>query len=347
MRKSKITIAIIILIILSTLPSGCTQESKPDPLSENEFMLGTFVRISIYDHKEEETLSKVFDRLRQIENRMSINIANSDISKINENAGIKSVKVHDDVYFVLDKAKYYAKISNGAFDPTIGPLVELWGIGTEHEQIPKKEEIDNKVQKVDYNKLQLLDDNKVFLEEKEMVLDLGGIAKGYAADEAIRILIENGVKSAIIDLGGNIFVLGSKTNKEGWRIGVQNPFKSRSLDNYVGIVQGKDMSVVTSGNYERYFEEDGVRYHHILSSKTGYPARNNVMGISVLSNNSIDGDALSTAFYVMGIEEGLKLVEELEGIEVIYITKDKKLYMSSGLIDELEDVNNKFKIATP
>ncbi|WP_202710654.1 FAD:protein FMN transferase [Sporosalibacterium faouarense] len=346
MYKRKIIYFLIFAIIITTALSGCTDNQQPtETLSKDSFMLGTFVVVTLYDHQNEEIIDKVFNRFDEIENRMSINIETSDVSKINDNAGIKPVKVHDDVYYVLKKAKEFAQISHGAFEPTIGPLVKLWGIGTEHERIPSEGEIEENLLKIDYNKLELMEDNMVYLSEPGMVLDLGGIAKGYAADEAKKILLENKVESAIIDLGGNIFAVGSKPNGDAWRIGIQDPYRVRQK--HVGIVQDEDISVVTSGNYERYFEKDGVRYHHIIDSKTGYPARNNVAGISVLSDTSIQGDGLSTAFYVLGVEEGLKLANSLDEIEIIYITKDKKLYLSKGVKDKFEQTNEEFQIVTP
>lgn len=326
--------------------SGCTNKGTNEPLSKDGFMLGTFVKIKLYDSKNEEILDKAFERLREIENRMSLNIVDSDLSKINNSAGIKPVEVHEDVYYVIKKAKEFAEISSGAFDPTIEPIVKLWGIGTANERVPSEEEINNKLKKIDYNKVQLLEGNRVFLEESGMGLDLGGIAKGYGADEVQKILIENGVKSAIIDLGGNVFGLGSRLSGEPWKIAIQNPF-SDNRGSHIGTLAIHDMSVVTSGDYERYFEEEGVKYHHIIDSKTGYPANNNVSGITVLSRYSIDGDALSTAFYVLGVSDGLALAEEIEGIEVVYITKDKKLYLSSGIINVFENTNEEFEISIP
>ncbi len=348
MNRRSISVVIIFVIFVSL--SSCTIDNKAiKPLSKDGFMLGTFVVINLYDQKDEKIIDEVFERLREIENRMSVNIEDSDISLVNKNAGIKPVKVHQDVYYVLKKAKYYSEISGGAFEPTIGPLVNLWGIGTGNERVPSEEEIRKSLIKVDFNKLHLLGNNEVFLDEKDMMIDLGGIAKGYAADEAKKILLDRGVKSAIIDLGGNIYALGSKPDGTPWRLGIQNPMISRSRNkvSHIGIFDGKNISVVTSGDYERYFEENGIRYHHIIDSKTGFPARNNVAGISVLSQDSIDGDALSTALFVLGLDEGLKLAEKIDGVDVIYITKDMKIYISSNLRGKFEITNEEFEMMTP
>lgn len=349
MKKRFLIGIFMILLVFNVTGCGANQQNDnvnvEDTVSKDGFLLGTYVVVKMYDSDNEEILNKVFDRLKEIEDRMSINIDKSDVSEINNNAGIKSVRVHDDVYFVLRKAKEYAEITDGAFEPTIGPLVKLWGIGSKDEKIPTQPEINDSLAQVDYNKLKLLDDNMVFLEDEQMILDLGGIAKGYAADEAKRILLENGVNSAIIDLGGNVYAVGSKPDGSPWRIAIQSPFETRG--NHVGVMPESDISIVSSGDYERYFEENNKRYHHIIDSNTGYPAWNNIAGVSVLSKDSIDGDALSTALFVLGVEKGLRLVEKLEDIDVIYITKDNKIYISSQLKEKFELADEELELIIP
>ena len=340
--KRKIIFYLLIISVIATLTS-CGKSGEP--LKETKFMLGTHINITLYDSRDKDIMEKVFNRIEEIENMMSINIEDSDINNVNNNAGKKGVIVHDDVYYVLTKAKNYAELTNGSFEPTIGPLVKLWGIGTDKAKVPLEEEIAKAIDKVDYNKLELRDNNEVYLKEEDMIIDLGAIAKGYAADEVRKVLLDNGVNSAIIDLGGNVYVLGNKIDGEEWRVGIQNPFDIRG--NHVGIIKGKDISIVTSGDYERYFEEKGVKYHHIIDSKSGYPTNNEVSGISVVSKNSIDGDALSTAFFVLGVEEGIKLADSIEGVDVVYITKERKVFTSSGFKGKLSISNKEFKLENP
>ncbi len=336
MRKN---VFLFTLVFILLTVSGCSSDK---PISKTEFMLGTVVKVQLYDTRNEEIFDKVFKRLREIENRMSVNILNSDINNINKKSGIEPVKVNNDIYYVLKKAKTYARISNGAFDPTIGPLVNLWGIGGEKENIPTDKEIEESIKKVDYNKLNLQNDNYVFLEEKGMMLDLGGIAKGYAADEINRILTKHGVDKAIIDLGGNIYSKGSKEDNIDWKIGIQNPFQTRGK--YIGIIKASNNAVVTSGDYERYFEKDGIRYHHILDSETGRPIRNNVKGVSVIAESSIQADALSTILFALGVEKGLKFVEEINDTDAIFITKNYEIYLSSKIKGKFELINDDFTI---
>lgn len=334
MKTKKISILILVSIMIISIITGCTS-SKQKISTRTEFLMDTVITLKIYDGQNEKAMDKAIDRLKEIEDKMSATIETSDVSLINKNAGIKPVKVNEDVYYVIQKAKYFAEISDGAYEPTIGPLVELWNItGTdekERESIPSSKEIEEKKALVNYNDLILMEDNQVFLNKKGMKLDLGGIVKGYAADEVKRIFLEDGVESAIIDLGGNIYTLGEKSNGEYWKIGIQDPFTITG--NYIGILNIKDNSIVTSGDYERFFVYKGERYHHIIDVKTGYPAKTEVAGISVISDKSIDGDALSTALFVMGVEEGSKLIKSLENIDTIFITKEKEVIIPERLKD--------------
>jgi len=351
-------IVIIAILLLAIFVTGCTSKNsdlgstpnspvKSEPISRTEFLMDTVMTIKIYDKPDNKILDKVFSRLEEIESRMSATIETSDITKINKNAGVKPVTVNPDTYFVIKGAKYYAEISSGAYDPTIGPLVELWNIKsgeTERDYIPSSQDIQSKKSLVDYNDLELLDKNQVFLKKENMEINLGGIVKGYAADEVRRILIENGVQAAIIDLGGNIFAHGEKAENLSWKIGIQNPLEHTG--NYLGILEVKDQSIVTSGDYERFFEYNGKKYHHILDAKTGYPAENEITGVSIISDASIDGDALSTTLFVLGLDKGMELVNSLDGVEAIFITKDKSIYLTTNLKDKfsLREGNSDFKI---
>ncbi|GFN34489.1 FAD:protein FMN transferase [Tepidimicrobium xylanilyticum] len=340
--KSKKSILLLIVIILLQFTVGCKKD-VPGPLAKSEFLMNTYITLRIYDKKDKNILDKAFDRLREIENRMSVTIEDSDVSLINQNAGIKPVKVHEDVYYVIKEAKYFAELSNGAFDPTIGPLTDLWNITgdelRERESIPTEDEIKEALELVDYRDLELLEDNQVFLKKEGMKLNLGGIVKGYAADEVKRIFLENGVESAIIDLGGNLYVMGEKEDGEAWKIGIQDPFKEER--DYLGILKVKNKSVVTSGDYERYIIYNGEKYHHILDPKTGYPSENEVSGITIISDKSIVGDGLSTALFILGVEGGSKLVNQLGDIQAIFVTKMEEVIVHEDIIEDfsLRDSN--------
>jgi len=216
--------AFLLLILLSILITGCSEDGNDsiapkssEPVSENGFYLGTIINISIYDEAPEGIFEKVFNRIEEIENKMSLNIENSEINKINYNAGKDPVKVSQDTYNVIERGKFYSDKTEGHFDITIGPLVELWQIGTENARVPTKDEIENNLPLVDYQNVVLDNENKsIYLVNEGMILDLGGIAKGYAADEVAKILEENNINHAIVNLGGNVLALGDKPDGSNW-----------------------------------------------------------------------------------------------------------------------------------
>jgi thiamine biosynthesis lipoprotein len=176
-----------------------------------------------------------------------------------------------------------------------------------------------------------------------MSVDLGSIGKGYAADQVADYLKEQGVQKAILNLGGNILIIGEKDAGTPFRVGLQNPFDSRN--EYFGVVEVMDKTVVTSGIYERNFEQDGILYHHILDTETGYPVNNSVTSVSIIADSSIDADAMSTVLFVLGVEEGLELCESIANIECVYVTNDYQVYMSSGAKNAVTITNDKFKVA--
>lgn len=327
-------IILMIILSLSLFTISCTSEvgetkteetkgEEASTLSRTEFLMDTVMTVKVYDHATEEIMDDVFFRIGEIEDKMSATLEDSDVSEINKNAGLEAVEVDPETYFVLEKAKEYAQMSDGFYDPTIGPLVELWDVKAsekERDNIPGEEDIKNAQVLIDYNDLELLDENKVFLKEKGMMINLSSIAKGYAADEVKEVLKQHSIESAIIDLGGNVFAYGEKEG-DPWRIGIQDP--QQVTGTKLATVNIKDRSIVSSGSYERYFMYEGKRYHHILNPKTGAPSENELLGVTIVSDTSIDGDALSTFIYVVGLEEGKRLISEFEGVEAIFVTEDQ------------------------
>ncbi|ABN51797.1 FAD:protein FMN transferase [Acetivibrio thermocellus] len=331
MTKRFTVIILSIVLCTSVLFVSCGYNSS-DLYETQEFLMGTVVLQKIYHENAAEIAKEVNDRIAEIESTMTINKPGGEINLLNDAAGKEYVKLGEDTLYVLDKAKQYAEISNGAFDVTIGPLVKAWGVFTDNPRVPSKNEIDELLKLVNYKDINIDFENSTAMLAKEgQIVDLGGIAKGFAADEAVEIYKEHGVKSALISLGGNIFTLSGKPDGSPWMVGIRNP---RGNDgSYIGIVRVKDKAVVSSGDYERFFEKDGVRYHHILDPKTGYPADTGLIGTTIISDFSIDADALSTAVFVLGLEEGMKLVESLDGVDAVFITADKKIYVTDGLKD--------------
>lgn len=335
-------------ILLSVIfLTSCTKSDDSisiKPLSRQNFVLGTIVSISLYDHQSEELLDAAFNKLSELENLLSINKTNTLIDAINENAGLSPVQVDEATYSLVQKGIYYSELTSGAFDITIGPIVKLWNIGFPSARVPSQEEINAKLPLVDYNLITLDDSSKsVYLEKKGMLLDLGGIGKGYAADEVAQLLSEAGVEHAIINLGGNIYTLGDKPGNKLWTIGVQDPFNPRG--DTIGTIGVANKSIVTSGIYERYLTaEDGTKYHHILNPTTGYPYDNHIAGVSIISDSSTDGDALSTATFALGLDEGLAFIEKLDGIDAIFVTTDRKVYVTSGIKEQFHLTSSDFTL---
>jgi thiamine biosynthesis lipoprotein len=329
------TVSILLLII--TIILACiliiifiTGKYEKTEIIKSSYALGTIISLKVYGNKAEKAVTEAIERLNNIDDKMSAFKENSEISKINSKAGVDSEFVSKDTFDVIEAAIKYSKILDGTFDPTIKPLVKLWGIGTKEERVPEKNEIDEILKLVNYKDV-ILDKStySIKLKYKNQALDVGGIAKGFAADEVRDIFYQYNIKSALIDLGGNIFALGSKEDGTPWKVGIQNPFKSRG--EYVGILSVKNKSIVTSGNYERYFMKYGKTFHHIIDPKTGYPSQSKIISATIISDNSIDGDGLSTGVYIIGIDEAMKIIEAIDGIDAIFITEDKKIYKTYGI----------------
>jgi len=305
-------------------------------IEDSRFLLDTLALIRIYQSDRQEILDGAFELIEELENQLSRYRVSSEISRINSTPLNTAVSISDPTRELIAVGLSYARLSDGAFDPTIGALVSLWGIGTENAQVPTPLEIQAALSIVDYRAVSI-GSRTVTLKQKSpisasgsarMTLDLGGIAKGWIADRVAEFLQNNGERNFLINLGGNILVSGSKPNGEAYRIGMQDPFGDRGK--YLGIFTLKEGSVVSSGIYERFSELDGKRYHHILSTSSGYPVKNNIAGVTVLSEQSVDGDALSTIVFALGIDEGLRLVHSLNGIEAALIDTDGNILITPG-----------------
>ncbi len=294
------------------------------------FALGTLVQIRAYGDSADEAASRAFARVQEIEAKMSPGIRGSEVAAINRKAGGLPTRVSEDTLYVVEKARRYGELSRGKFDAAIGPLVQLWGVGTRHAKVPGSAEIVQARSRVDYRQIEIdAAAGTVRLGRAEMALDLGGIAKGFAADEAALAVSRHGVKSAFVDLGGNILVVGSRPDGTPWRVGIQDPWQKRGVT--FASLTVRDAAVVTSGTYERYFERDGKRYHHIFDPGTGFPADTDVVSATVLARTSADADALSTIVVLLGSREGMKLLCAQPEVEGVIVTRDRRVIVSSGL----------------
>lgn len=344
-NKKKLQSSILFFVVTSLFLVGCEQKSADSkPLSRTQFVLGTTATITLYSQQSEEALDAAFDKLGELEDLLSINKTGTLIDKINEQAGISPVAVDEDTFSLIETSLYYSELTKGAFDPTVGPLVQLWHIGFSDAKVPTSSEIEAVLPLIDHNQVTLNEaDKTIYLPQKGMMLDLGGIGKGYAADKVAEVLRSKGVEHAIISLGGNIYTVGDKPGGLNWNVGVQDPFNPRGMT--IGVIGVTNKSLVTSGIYERYLAaEDGKTYHHLLDPATGYPFDNDIAGVTIISDLSTDGDALSTSAFALGVEKGLAFIESQEGIDAIFVTIDKKVYVTSGIKDQFRLSDDSFTL---
>ncbi|AEV28795.1 membrane-associated lipoprotein involved in thiamine biosynthesis [Sphaerochaeta pleomorpha str. Grapes] len=330
-NKTKLLPTILAIGCLSflLLLASCTK--KPvEPQAKSLLLLGTVCKVTIYDNPSEEAFAAAFARISEIEAKMSLHKVTSELEAINAKAGKGLQEVSQDTYAVVEEALAISQLSGGAFDPTVGPLVEAWDIGGDNPRKPPQDEIDSLLPLIGYERV-LMDSatHSIGLADKNMVLDLGGIAKGYAADEVAKVLSKYNVKSAIVNLGGNVLTMGSKPDGTPWKIGIQDPDQDRG--GYVMILSLVDQSLVTSGPYERFFEQDGKVYHHILDTKTGYPVESEFTSVSIITPRSFLADALSTSVYALGYEKGMAMIDAIPEVEAVFFTKDKKILLSQGI----------------
>lgn len=319
LRYISLGILIVFLMLnISFAPGKCVK---------TEYCLDTLVTLTAYGRGASKALDKALDRIREIDEKMSAYNPKSEIYKINNAASKTPVKVSEETYRLIEKALGFSHMTDGIFDITLKPLSDLWGIGTENAKVPTDDEIKTASLKTGWESVKLLEEEySVMLEKEGMALDLGAIAKGYATDEAVRVLKEAGIKNACLDLGGNIYALGKMplgffdmikfgSRTRPFFVGIQAPDEVRGSAEKVLSVE--DGCVVTSGDYERYFEEGGVRYHHIFDPRTGRPAVSDVRSATVLAQDATAADALSTVFFILGDSAEGKWAEYYD--EVIFI----------------------------
>lgn len=354
MEKNRIVKVMISLLTVVVMLVGCgdKEDTKEralakEPFERTEFLMGTVVKVTIYNQDKQEALDAAFNRIEELAGLITVDEGNenSEIEKINEQAGIEPVQVSDDLYYLLQAAYDYSESTAGSFDLTVGPITELWHIGFDDARKPEQSEIDETLNLVDYSKVQFDDEAQtVYLPEQDMRLDLGAIAKGFITDEVVDVFKAYDVDTAIVDLGGNVYVEGNSPRGEGeaWNVGIQDPFETRGT--IIGSLALSDRSIVTSGIYERFLEVDGVNYHHLMNPETGYPFDNELAGVSVITKKSIDGDGLSTSLFSKGLIEGLEYVNTLEDVDAIFVTKDKEVYVSEGLKESFKLTNDAFTL---
>jgi thiamine biosynthesis lipoprotein len=305
----------------------------------------TVISLSLYGNPDDTVFVKIFDRLHQIDTWMSDFRPDSEISLVSKHAGLGPVKVSPETLTVVKHALAESTLTNGIFDPTIGPVTHLWDVGSEHPKVPSARAIATALALVNWKDV-LVDETvgAVALTKPGMVLDLGGVAKGFAMDEALRIAQESGVKAGIFNMGNSsIGFLGKKPGGKPWKVGIQNPFQPNST--YFATMEGFDMTVETSGPYEKFFVQDGKRYHHIMDPRTGSPADSGLEQVTlILPLDTKLADGLSTSCFILGLKKGMALIESLPDAAAIFVTTDHKVFLSSRVGNRFTLIDKAFQL---
>ncbi|WP_195978802.1 FAD:protein FMN transferase [Blautia luti] len=336
------------LLLSSAAFSGCSLKANTaensdagsqEPVSATAIKLNTAVTVTIYDSQDRELLTECMNLCDKYEKIFSRTASDSELYQLNHReltpvAGTEDTfQVSNPLAELIRKGLYYSELSEGAFDIAIEPLTSLWDFTAEDPQVPEDRLIQEALTKCDYHNVSVSDNNEVILKTEDTAIELGAIAKGYIADRLKDYLISQGVKSAIINLGGNVLCIGGKPDDSSFKIGIQKPFADRSET--IAVMDIKDKSVVSSGVYERCFEQDGTLYHHLLNPRTGYPYDNGLIAVTIISDESVDGDALSTTCFALGLEDGMKLAESLDNVQAFFVTSDYEIHYTKDFQKEI------------
>lgn len=321
MKKAAPLFTTILLIVMLI---SCSSPQKSEKLTVTGIYFDTVIQIDAWGTKA-STLEHCKTICEDYENLFSNKIETSEISKINASAG-NPVKVSEETLELISRGIDYCELSGGKFDITIAPLSDLWNFTDNPKgNLPEQSAIEEARSHVGYKTIQVDKDScTVTLNDPQAKIDLGGIAKGYIADRLKAYLKSEGVEHALINLGGNVLALGTAYDGTPFRIGIQKPFDEQNST--IDILEIEDRSVVSSGIYQRYFEKDGTIYHHILNPETGYPYSNNLLQATIISDRSMDGDALSTCCFALGLKDGSTLIESLDHVQAIFVTEDYQLH---------------------
>lgn len=317
---------ILSFFILTFLFFSC---SKKDEASLSFLAMDTFMTLKCYGKEAHKVNQKVKAAIEELDSKLSVTLSESDFYRLNK-AKDFPVKVSDDCSELLINCKKISELTDAAFDVTLYPVVKEWGFTNGNYHLPSENKIEELLKKVDYKKIQI-DKNEVTFEPGQM-LDSGAVGKGFAGDKAIEIYKKNGIKSAMVDLGGNIQLLGKNPYGKDWKIGIKNP-----LQNEIALaLKVSNCAVITSGGYERNFKaDDGKTYIHIFDPKTGFPVDNDIASVTVISDSGFYADALSTALFVMGQKKAVDFWKKNCNFQMIIITKDKALFYTEGLKNKI------------
>lgn len=347
-------VLLITAILCTALFTGCTSKADSSATKENNtentesssqsddadsqeastelFAMDTYMSLKAYGENAQEAVDAAADEIKRLDEVLSTGDENSDVGQINANGG---GSLTDDTSYLLERSMELYEKTDGLFDIAIYPIMEAWGFTTQNYRVPEDSELKELLKLTDASKIQYDEKNKkVSFNQDGMKIDFGGIAKGYTSARIMDIYKEHGVESGLANLGGNVQVLGTKTDGSRWRVAIQSP---SSEEEYLGILTTQDKAVITSGGYERYFEQDGKTYHHIIDPRTGYPAENGLISVSIVSSDGTLADGLSTSLFIMGEEKAEAFWKEhSDEFDMILEAEDGTLSVSEGIADQFE-----------
>lgn len=331
--KAMKRVVIFVLCILLIL-SGCSKETSLYITKENGMHTASFLAMdtvmsfSIISRNAEKNMQKAYEQIVAYDAAFSAHSEDSEVSEANHSSG-NSIHVSDELAEQINTALKVSKMTDGAFDITVLPLMKLWGFYNRNYTVPDETSIANTIKLIGYEKIRL-EDNMLYMQEGTQI-DLGAVSKGFAGQKAAQLLMDLGVDSGMLSLGGNMQVFGLNSYDSVWNIAIQDPYDESA---YVGIIHNTDCSIITSGSYQRYFEENDKIYHHIIDPHTGYPAESGLVSVTIIADDGTYADALSTGLFVTGLDKAVEIWKEYRDFEAVFITENNTIYITEGLIDK-------------
>ncbi len=321
-----------VVVLCAVIIVANTQAQKRKLAVSMDFIMDTVIEQKLYGKNGQQAVDEISRRLREYEQMCSMYLEESQVSQINQNAGKEYIEVSDQCLELIERSKQYAGQSNGLFDITIAPLTTLWGITSDHPKVPSQQEIDKAKALVNYQDI-LIDGNKVMLRREGQAIDLGAVAKGAACEIVREVAQQYEITSGYVSIGGNLIVLGEKPDGSAYRFGIRDPQGEES--EYLGTISLEGKTMATTGTYERWFEQDGVRYHHVIDPRTGYPADSDLLSVSVISEDGLLADCMSTALFIEGKEAALAKMQE-EEYQLVIVDQEGTVYCSPSLKGNFE-----------
>lgn len=321
---SLLVFSITILLVICLTSCGGFSQKNVKKYTKSAFLLDTYVSVSVYEEDQLPAVDMCLEKIGEYEKVFSRTDPESELYKLNARG---SMDVSDELLQLISSSLYFCELTGGRLDISMGAVSAMYGFSSDAPILPDAADISSSLEHTGWEKIKI-DGNHITLSDPDADIDLGAVAKGYIADRLAELLTAYGVESAIIDLGGNILCLGSKPDGSDFSVGIQYPYKDTST--VITQVSLSDMSVVTSGVYQRFFEQDGKIYHHILDPDTGYPVENSLLSVSIISKKSTDCDALSTAVFALGLENGMEFINSLDGVWAIFVDESFNVFYSDG-----------------